>query len=328
MRKMYLLFALFFMFAQTQAQLLAYFPLEQDAYKLVEIKAKNGNDSIINAYIHTQFKPQKMGKWNYYPFETDISLENLDNKNAKTTLFINKKRYTGFVKTVRSRFLSEVVLMYQFKKGKLERVEILENPNANKPQLLKKPVLYLYPTEKQLVNVKINLNNQTIIHPYPAYNKEKGWNVIASPDGNLINQATGKTHYCLFWESEGKPLMSNIKEGFVVKGEETAIFLEEKLAKLGLNAREANEFIVFWLPQLEQNPYNAIYFANEEYNKATQLNITPTPETQIRVMMVWQSLNENMKLKEQVLPQTPNRRGFTVVEWGGTQITSQFSAGK
>ena len=43
-------------------------------------------------------------------------------------------------------------------------------------------------------------------------------------------------------------------EGFCVKGEDTAAFLEDALSKLGLNRKEANEFIVYWLPLMEQNP--------------------------------------------------------------------------
>ena len=48
--------------------------------------------------------------------------------------------------------------------------------------------------------------------------------------------------------------------GFVVKGEDTAAFLQEKLAYLGLTPREYNECIVYWLPRLEGNPYNLISF--------------------------------------------------------------------
>ena len=40
----------------------------------------------------------------------------------------------------------------------------------------------------------------------------------------------------------------NIKEGFIVKGKDTITFLKEKLAQLGLNEREANEFIIYSLP--------------------------------------------------------------------------------
>ena len=97
-------------------------------------------------------------------------------------------------------------------------------------------------------------------------------------------------------------------------------FLEEKLAILGLNEREANEFIVYWLPQLEANDYTFIRFATlEEINSRMPLNISPAPDTIIRVLMEFKSVNEKFDYKEQVLS-TPERHGFTVVEWGGTHL--------
>ena len=53
-----------------------------------------------------------------------------------------------------------------------------------------------------------------------------------------------------------------------VKGTDVAEFLEDKLALLGLNEREAEEFIVYWLPKLQENKYNYIRFATmEEINE-------------------------------------------------------------
>lgn len=332
---------IFFAFAESPN----YCFLMEDAVKWEIIKATNGNDSIINAYITTNCLVLKEGIWDNYEFESKISLLNLANRNAKTTLFINNSPYTGFVKIKEG----ENVTIYQFDKGKYERVDMnlstITPPSINlveelteaqkdsikvmpvikvqEVRMLGKPILYLYPTDKQEVIVKLKLNGQQLISPYPKYDPQNGWKVSAFPNGNLINESTGKSHYCLYWESEGKPLLKNIQQGFVVKKEECAAFLEEKLALLGLNEREANEFIIYWLPQLEANPYNAIYFATSEYEKVVQLDITPTPETQIRVMMVWEGLQEKIYLPTQILPQTPERKGFTVVEWGGTNISKE-----
>ena len=49
------------------------------------------------------------------------------------------------------------------------------------------------------------------------------------------------------------------------------------------------------------------------------LEITPKPDSVIRVMMEWKGLNKKVEVKEQTLT-TPVREGFTVVEWGGTEI--------
>ena len=49
------------------------------------------------------------------------------------------------------------------------------------------------------------------------------------------------------------------------------------------------------------------------------LIITPTPDTIIRVLMEYKPINSKIDIKEQKL-KTPKRKGFTVVEWGGTLI--------
>ena len=108
--------------------------------------------------------------------------------------------------------------------------------------------------------------------------------------------------------------------GFIVKGTDTASFLEEKLATLGLTEREAEEFIVYWLPKLEANKYNLIRFETaEEITKNMPLSVYPEPDTLIRVMMDYKPLEEEVDIKEQAL-ETPTRDGFVVVEWGGSQL--------
>lgn len=182
-----------------------------------------------------------------------------------------------------------------------------------------KPVIYLYPTNKQTINIKLNYAG-SLTHTYPKY-PAKGWNVIAEPNGTLWDESN-QEYYALFWE--GNPTKKIIPQnGFVVSGAETAAFLEEKLAYLGLNRREANEFIMYWLPQMENNPYNFIHFASKQYEDQAALEINPKPETLIRVMMLTQALQNNIKIPLQDLTRLKKtRKGFTVVEWGGSLINT------
>ena len=91
------------------------------------------------------------------------------------------------------------------------------------------------------------------------------------------------------------------------------------MAQLGLTEREANEFIIYWLPQMEGNAYNRITFQTDAYTDAAQLTISPAPDTLIRVFMVWQGLDTSIDIPAQTLT-APERSGFTVVEWGGSEI--------
>lgn len=180
----------------------------------------------------------------------------------------------------------------------------------------KKPIIYLYPKETTELTVTLG-KSENITCSYPKYNN--GWNVIANTDGTLIDKNTGRKLYSLYWEGiHSEP--SNFEEGFVVKGSDTIQFLEEKLAILGLNEIETEEFIVYWLPKLQENEYNYIRFATiDEINKNMPLEFSVEPDNIIRVLMQYRALDSYIEVNEQKL-ETPERTGFVAVEWGGTEI--------
>ena len=163
-----------------------------------------------------------------------------------------------------------------------------------------KPVVYLYPEEEAQVTVQLDYAGE-LTCTYPAYND--GWTVTASPDGTLTD-GEGQTYSYLYWEGKDN-VEYDFSQGACVAGEDTAAFL--------------NEFIVYWLPQMEENPYNLIAFQSDAYTEAARLAITPTPDTVLRVFMAWKPLEEPVELPPQELA-GPERSGFTVVEWGGCQV--------
>lgn len=179
-----------------------------------------------------------------------------------------------------------------------------------------KPVIYLYPEEEIQVSVKLDYDG-TLTSTYPAY--EDGWTVTARPDGTLTDPDTGREYYCLFWEGI-TDAEYDLSSGFVVPGEETAAFLEKALSTLGLTEREADEFIIYWLPRMEGNPYNLISFQGECYTDHAVLSIDPAPDSILRVFMAWKGLNAPVEVEPQVL-EGFERTGFTVVEWGGTEVS-------
>ena len=181
---------------------------------------------------------------------------------------------------------------------------------------IKKPIIYLYPQKELNLSVKLGYPEK-ITCSYPRY--KNGWNVKAKPDGTLIDLNTGKKLYALYWEGVNTN-KSDIKEGFVVKKDNMIEFLEEKLKILGLNERESEEFIIYWLPVLQEKEYAYIRFATlEEVNEKMPLEFSVEPDSLIRVLMEYKSLDNYMKVKEQKL-ETPKREGFVAVEWGGTEL--------
>jgi len=188
-------------------------------------------------------------------------------------------------------------------------------PDENENPATGKPVIYLYPEKETEVSVKLDFDGK-LTYTYPALGS--GWKVLAKPDGTLKNLADGSTHYYLFWEGTARPEWT-YEKGFVVKGSETESFLRENLEKMGLTPREYNDFITYWVPKMQENEYNLISFSGEEYSEIAKLTVDPKPDTVIRIHMMWKALDEPMEIEPQVLP-TYERKGFTLVEWGGTEL--------
>lgn len=177
-----------------------------------------------------------------------------------------------------------------------------------------KPVVYLYPKKTEQVSVKVEpIGGFTKTDP--AYGS--GWNVTATPDSVLTNLTDGKTYPYLFWEGGAKGVVNTPKEGFVVAQADIPALLIEKLALLGLDAKERDDFMSFWVPHLSKAPYYFITFVpKSEMDRVAPLTIVPTPDSVIRVLMDYQPLSASISVNPLDIT-TPARIGFTVVEWGG-----------
>ena len=206
-------------------------------------------------------------------------------------------------------------------KGRYGWIKTIEDDNRTVTiyfdEYLDKPVIYLYPEETTDVHVELELTEAELSTTYPKYNN--GWDVTAYPDGKLINKADGTHHRYLFWDAANCRTRFDFSKGFCVAGSDTESFLKEKLAYMGLNEDEMNEFIVYWLPLMEHNKYNLISFQGDVYTNSAKLNITPTPDSLLRVFMAYVPLEEAVDIEPQQL-ETFERKGFAVVEWGGSKV--------
>ena len=185
-----------------------------------------------------------------------------------------------------------------------------------------KPMIYVYSSTEQDVNVKLG-KPENLLVSYPEY-PEDGWKVTAHTNGLLTDSSTGRGLYGLYWEGKNRELAIQ-NTGFVVAREDVVDFLEEKLAYLGLNELEAEEFIVYWLPKLQANEFNYIRFATaEEIEECMPLETAPAADNVIRVWMEYTALDEKIEMDEQPLDQIVradlNGAGLLVVEWGGSEF--------
>ncbi len=243
----------------------------------------------------------------------DYTLNDICLNEGKLNIYINKD-VVGVVGDITSS-----LYFIELDKSYVENNIVINvsTDNNSEPGVDYKPIIYIYPEMEMDVNVRLGYSNLLTVS-YPKY--ESGWDVHALKDGTLIDKDTNRELYALYYESINKLDFKVEEDGFVVRGDDSASFLEDKLSILGLNSKEKNEFIIYWLPILESNKYNYIRFASmNEINENMPLDIEPKPDSVIRVLMTFKGLENEIKIDEQVL--TPVvRNGYSVVEWGGTII--------
>ena len=157
-----------------------------------------------------------------------------------------------------------------------------------------KPVIYLYPEAETDVTVTLDYDGE-LTCVYPVMNGNS-WMVTASPDGTLTD-AVGQTYNYLYWEGVSRTEY-DFSQGFCVPGRDTAAFLEDTLG----------------------NAYNLIAFQTSSYTDHARLTADPAPDTVLRVFMAWKPLDRSVELPPQTLA-APVRTGFTLVEWGGAEIS-------
>lgn len=185
------------------------------------------------------------------------------------------------------------------------------------------PIIYLYNEndEDEMINVSLDLDGELDV-TYPLYDESCGWNVTATSDG-VLEDEVGNIYPFLFWEATLN-MDYDLSCGFCVKGCDTESFLNEALAELGLNEKEAADFMSYWLPLMEGNEYNVITFQTTAYEDAAGLIVNPSPDVTVRINMLWYATSEYVELESQNLedmnPSLTDRFGLTLVEWGGEVI--------
>lgn len=188
------------------------------------------------------------------------------------------------------------------------------------PIMVEKPVIYLYSDKQMDAEIKLDIKNK-LIFTYPEYNN--GWNVHINTDGKI---SVGNREYpYLFWEASAKNIHNKRNPfRYYVKKENLVLFFEEKLTEMGFNEREQTDFITYWAPRMTKYEKTAIIFRfNEEINEIAKLDISPEPQSIFRLYMEWEetifeSVSDEVELI--VLPKI-DRNGFSVVEWGGAELT-------
>lgn len=194
---------------------------------------------------------------------------------------------------------------------------------------IEKPVIYVHNDlnvgDEQVVDISLKdkwgIGLKTT-YPSPVQTDDiYKWTVTlkGGTDNLYIND---KEYPYLFWDTENFTADMGITEGFCIKGTDTEQFLEEKLRVLGLTDIEITDFITYWLPEMQKNPYNLIFFTGmnktDDYN--TEFPLTISNDYPIyRVLMIYKSSDTYIDIPEQILPIFIKPSAY-VLEWGGMEL--------
>ena len=193
--------------------------------------------------------------------------------------------------------------------------ESIDDNHPSFPPGQRKPIIYFYPEEEMDLEVTF-VEEERLLTTYPKY--EGGWNIHLKEDGTFTIPGSDREYYALFFD-ELADIEVDFSEGFYVTKDNAISFLEEKMDFMGFTNREVDEFIMYWLPILENNGQSLVYFEQtEERNEECPLEFSVEPDTLIRTMIHIKKVDGPTAIPEQQLTHY-EREGFTVTEWGGME---------
>lgn len=221
------------------------------------------------------------------------------------------------------RYLQDVIRLdkLQLKSQHHYRIEVFFPPMQD---VLFKPVIYAY-SERPLDAVfKLEVKGE-LSFTYPQIQNGQ-WQVRTGENGMLCDRK-GQSYPYLFWEGESAaPLRFSVKndipEGHFVERDSLLSFLEASLDRMGFNAREKTDFITFWAPRMVKHSQVFVQFlVDEDYDAIASLDVSPKPDQVRRVYLLYKGISNNFEYNPQSF-ESFERSGFTVLEWGGSELKS------
>ncbi|KAH9073483.1 hypothetical protein EDB83DRAFT_2219533 [Lactarius deliciosus] len=255
---------------------------------------------------------------------------------------------------------------------------ILLSPKPSSQGRCRKPVIYLYPPSN-LADVTVDLAlapswRFSAVHPPPRTTVPPGephttqsltWTVAAEPNGMLVDKTSGMEVSYLYWEAIATPqpvtpgtsrattpisdiltfdpARPSVKPGDSVLLPTSKVpgYLDVALKALTLHTEARTSFITYWLPDMLKHEYVALRFvAQDAYEQAAPMRITPAPDVVTRVFMLfrgvpvgdlglWEAASarahaDGARLWADVVGVDAVRAAdsglFRVLEWGGMEV--------
>ncbi|MFH1467072.1 MAG: hypothetical protein ABIO70_22000 [Pseudomonadota bacterium] len=174
------------------------------------------------------------------------------------------------------------------------------------PAQAAKPNIYLYPEATQWVDVGLTFpGGGAVVDSIPAYGS--GWHVEVDPDGTIDD-----TYGYLYYEASVPPVLDT-SAGWLLDGADLDGEFRALLAELGFEGAEIDDFVEYWVPELEGAPFYAVYPQDPE--PMVGLDIVPAPDSVLRFLALVRPVPYPITITEPLI-EPFERDGFTAVEWG------------
>ena len=216
---------------------------------------------------------------------------------------------------------------YNFKsQHKIEIAIYLPLKNRKYEIMVDKPVIYAY-SETEIDFSIILKPKGELTFTYPAISENNSWKMKTGKNGNLLSEKAIEFPY-LFWEAKQNQLsleLHKTSSNEIIAGKDLVSYFEIELEKLGFNAKEKTDFITYWCPKFYDSKMVQVqFFVDDNCAVISDLIISPKPDNLRRIYVLFQ-LNTDVEtdFNSKPLNVKPfSRAGFTVLEWGGSEIKS------
>ncbi|KAI9453251.1 hypothetical protein BJY52DRAFT_1289875 [Lactarius psammicola] len=260
-----------------------------------------------------------------------------------------------------------------------DTIMLKPKPPRSMRRCCRKPVIYLYPPSSLAdVTVELALASSwrfSAVHPPPQTTVPPGephtaqsltWAVAAKPNGTLVDKTSGMEVSYLYWEAivnsqlvtpdasrattpiadieTFDPARPSVNPGDSVLLPTSKVpgYLDVALKALALHTEARTSFITYWLPDMLKHEYVALRFvAQDAYERAAPMHITPAPDVVTRVFMLFRGVpagdlglwetasaraagSDGARLWADVVGVDAARAAdsglFRVLEWGGMEV--------
>ena len=182
--------------------------------------------------------------------------------------------------------------------------------NDTSSVIVRKPNLYIYPTEEISLFVKVDFpNGGSILESIPKY--DDGWEISVKPNG-IINDI----YEYLFYECKVPDLSQN-NYGWIIAQDELKQFFVNNLSSSGFNEKEIKDFTDYWIPILINYRYYEIYPQYKRtLEKMSIINFSIEPKNIFRLQYVLKGRNDKNKTLLTPRVEKAKREEYFSVEWG------------